>query len=97
MKKGKKLGFVLNPNNLEHLQSRLKTSKAMDNYCDFLALVAQALDLAISGEDIFLTIGITRDKSGLLMTITWDGDKTFLVAGSLASLSDEARAYLAEE
>jgi len=94
MKRGKKVQFVLNANNEESLMQRIKANKVNDNYGSFLQLVAQSMDLMCKGENVYLTLGMTRDRSGLLLVVNWDNDKTFIVAGSLASLSDECTSFL---
>jgi len=96
MKRGKKIQFTLNPNNEETLLTRSKANKLSDNYGSFLQLVAQSMDLMCKGENVYLTLGMTRDRSGLLLVVNWDDDKTFIVAGSLAGLSDECTSLLDE-
>jgi len=97
MKKGRKLHFVLNPNNVETLEERGKSKQPLEAYYGLLLLAANVCDHAISGEDIYMTLGMTRDRSGLLLVITWEDDKTFLAAGSLAGLSDEASSWVTLE
>ncbi len=93
MKKGKKVQYVLNANNVEALDGRVKAKKVDEAYYGLLRLCAEVCDHAIAGEDIYLTIGMTRDRSGLLLVVTWDGDKTFMAGGSLAGLADEALSF----
>jgi len=97
MKKGKKVQYVLNANNVEALAARSEGKQPLSAYSGLLELAANVCDHAVSGEDIYMTIGMTRDRSGLLLVITWDGDKSFLAAGSLAGLSDEARLWVEAE
>jgi len=94
MKRGKKVGFTLNPNNEAALLERIKAKTVSDNYGTFLQAIAQSMDLMCKGENVYLTLGMTRDRSGLLLVVNWDDDKTFLVAGSLAGLSDECSTLL---
>jgi len=97
MKKGRKVQFLLTSNNVEAFEERAKGKQPLEAYYGLLLLCAQVCDHAIDGEDIYCTLGMTRDKSGLLLTISWDRDKSYLAAGSLASLSDEARNWVLEE
>ena len=97
MKKGRKVQYILNANNVEALAERSTGKQPLQAYLGLLELAANVCDHAISGEDIYMTIGMTRDRSGLLLVITWDGDKSFLAAGSLAGLSDEASSWVSSE
>jgi len=92
MKKGRKIGFVLNPNNEEALLQRLGKKEFEATYVDLLQFIAQCLDVAIKGDNCWVNIGMTRDRSGLLLTRHWDEDVLFLAGGSLASLSTECGA-----
>jgi len=92
MKKGRKIGFVLNANNEEALLQRVGKKEFEATYVDLLQFIAQCLDVAINGDECWINIGMTRDKSGLLLTRHWDDDTLFLVAGSMASLSTECGA-----
>lgn len=91
-----KVAMQLNANNEASLLERVQEKSFKDTYIDFLQLVAQAFDKAIEGENVYLNVGMTRDRSGLLVVINWDGDKSYLVAGSLASLSQEAQHWIAD-
>jgi len=97
MRKGRKVQYVLNANNVEALEERSKGKQPLETYLGLLLLAANVCDHAIAGEDIYMTIGMTRDRSGLLLVITWGEDKSYLAAGSLAGLSDEARDWVAAE
>jgi len=94
MKKGRKIGFVLNANNEESLLERAGKKEFEATYSNFLQLVAQVLDKAIQGDDCWLNIGMTKDRSGLLIVRHWEDDVVYLVAGSLASLSVECGAEI---
>ena len=97
MKKGKKVQYTLQANNVDSFDERLKTPTKLVAYEGLLRLCAEVCDHACKGEDIYLTLGMTRDKTGLLVVITWDGDKSFLAGGSLVGLSDECGAWVLAE
>lgn len=94
MKKGRKVQYILNPNNVEALNERFSSKDKGEAYYGLLRLCAEICDHAVQGEDIYFTLGMTRDRSGLLAVITWDGDKSFLAAGSLAGLADECKSWV---
>lgn len=94
MKKGRKLAFVLNANNEESLLARQGKKEFEATYIDLLQFLAQCLDAAVGGENVWVNIGMTRDRSGLLLTRHWDDDVLFLAAGSMASLSQECQPEL---
>jgi len=74
---------VRKPSNNTELDQR--AMKALDDdlakslkVCRFLHLLKAmltTLDLAAAGEDIYMTVGTTRNKSALVVSITWDGEK----------------------
>ncbi len=94
MKKGRKLAFVLQANNEEALLARQGKKEFEATYVDLLQFLAQVLDAAIEGEDVWVNIGMTRDRSGLLLVRHWDDDTLYLAAGSLSGLSLECQPEL---
>jgi hypothetical protein len=56
--------------------------------------MGDVLDNAIKGEDIYMTLGMTRNKDAVLLTITWDREKLVISGGSLTDLAEQAHTLL---
>lgn len=61
---------------------------------DLLIVLAEVCDTAIAGDDIYVTLGMTKRRSALLLTVTWDNDKLVLSGESLVDLADQAHSLL---
>jgi hypothetical protein len=66
----------------------------LNAYLPLLTLIAEALDLAVQSEDIYLTIGTTMRNDALVCRIVWDGEKTPVYAETLIELADKANHVL---
>jgi len=64
------------------------------DYTGLLQLIGDVCDAAASGADCYLTLGASRDKQSLLLTITQDGAKAYLSEFSLLGLAKVAETLL---
>jgi hypothetical protein len=64
------------------------------SWSDIVMLMADVLDNAIKGEDIYITVGMTRNKDACLLTVTWDREKLVLSGMSLLDLAEQAHTLL---
>lgn len=79
---------ALLPSSVDNLMEDLKSKEGISRYRDLLIVLADALDMAAKGEDIFVTLGSTRKRDALVLTITYQGDKTFVPGVNLQALAD---------
>jgi len=80
--------------NKAEIEARTKAGEISPSLASLLLVIADVFDLAASGQDIYMTLGMTRDKSGYLMTIFWNGERVYASGGSLMSLAEEASLLL---
>jgi len=87
-------GTPLTPTNTFAVNDSLKLKDSHLVYGNLLLVLADVLDSAVKGEDIYLTLGMTRNKDAVLLTITWDRDKLVLSGATLRDLADQAETLL---
>lgn len=85
---------AISSNAVELTEADMGKKLADASLLPLLRAVCEVLDLAAEGEDVFLTIGKTRNKGALLLTITWDGVKQFATADNPVELASEVAKLL---
>ena len=91
MSKSVKLGV----NTREALSRENDTSVVADSsqqladtrYYPLIQLVAEMFDNIAVGEDMFMIVGATRNRSSFVVTVKHDGDSTSVYGSSLAALA----------
>lgn len=84
----------LEPKNEVAVQQEVKTFGKGQTYTNLLLLIADVLDYAVEGHDSYMTIGQTRDKTALLLSVHQDGKHAYVSGTSLAGLSEAAGTLL---
>jgi hypothetical protein len=84
----------LEPDNLKTVREMLKSGQADVHYQGLLCAIADCLDTAIRGGDVYLTIGLTKPRNALIMTVH-DGSMRGYAGGlRLSELSKDAEKLL---
>jgi hypothetical protein len=68
-----------------------------DGYKPFLAIlqvIAETLDDAINGDNSYVTIGITKDRKALMMTVNFASSKMYLAGDTLYEIAQKAAELL---
>ena len=87
-------GVSLLPVNYNTLVDQRAKNKLTPAMWDLLAVIAEVCDQAVTGEDIFLTVGMPKNKSSLLVTVTWDRNPTWLSGATLEECASQAHKLL---
>lgn len=53
-----------------------------------LLLIGQMFDAAVGGEDCFITLGLTRPRDALVLTLSQAGTKTYAAGVDIRGLND---------
>jgi len=75
-------------------EKQLKTAKGQAEYQALVRLIAQVLDLAVSGEDINMRIGSTRRRDALIITVYNEGEPMYATGQDWYALLRAAEALL---
>jgi len=73
--------------NLQMVDASLKAKTTHTDYEGFLRLIADMVDYAIEGNQSYCTLGLARDGSGILLTVTQDHKKAYFAGPTLAEVS----------
>ncbi|AXH78723.1 MAG: hypothetical protein [Circular genetic element sp.] len=87
-------GAPLAKDNRFILEADSQDQTGLDPYKSLLALVADVLDSAADGNDSFVSIGTTRNKSAFTIMVQIAGRRHSLYAENLGALSDQAQTLL---
>jgi len=80
--------------NVVRLRESLSTKQGLAHFLDLLILVADVLDLAAAGEDVWLSIGHTKSHNACLLTVH-DGGEVMTASGTrLEDLAAAAGSFL---
>lgn len=82
------------PDQLKTMHQQLAKLGQPFVYTGLLLLLADVIDEAVKGSNSYMTIGVTRDKSAIIATITVDGSKIYASGATLAEVSDKATGLL---
>lgn len=93
MKKGYVRALLTTDNEAAVLAS-IKDEECGNHYHGILQLIAQVMDQAASGEDIYLTLGATKNRDSFIATVIWDGARTYATGASLEAVSQVAETLL---
>lgn len=93
MKKGFTRATV-GSDNLKMVKELAGVQDGLDAYYGLLAVLADACDLAAAGNDCWCTVGLSRDKGALLLTVTMGGSKLYASGADLAEVSGAAQELL---
>lgn len=75
------------PINLQMVDSSIKAKTTHNDYHGLLRVIADMLDYAIEGNQSYCTLGLSRDGSGVLLTVTQDHKKGYFAGATLADVS----------
>lgn len=89
MKKGFTRTTVI-ANNLKTVKELAGVQDGLDAYYGLLQVLADACDTAAAGSDCWCTLGLSRDKGALLLTVNLGGSKLYASGGDLAELASAA-------
>ena len=84
----------LNADNLKMVREYLKAKTADLMYQGVLCLIADALDTAIVDGDCYITIGVTKPKDAILLTVHHKGAKGRAGGLTLSEVSKDAERLL---
>ena len=73
---------------------QVKTAKGQAEYQPLVQLIAQVLDAAVSGEDVNLRIGATRNKSAFIVTLYQDKEASYASGVNWATLLEQVALLL---
>ena len=73
--------------NVKHLNDSLVSDILDSEYLDLLRLIAEIIDMIAVGDNVYLVLGSTKDRSALTLTIKGDAEVQPVYAGSLLGLS----------
>jgi hypothetical protein len=79
---------VMEPNNAEYIRNAIADSQGRAVLPNIALLVAEVADAAIAGDNVYITIGITRSRDAILLTLNQSGDKSYAGGETLAQLED---------
>jgi len=85
---------ALPTNNRATLDSDLDWSHTDTAYKPLLQVIADVLDSAASGNDSFLSIGTTRDKSSVCLMVQIAGSRDTVYSTCLRDLDEQAQSLL---
>jgi len=87
----KKFGTVnkvpLSKANAERLVSDVSDDIGNSLYYPLMQLIAEAFDAIADGEDVYIILGATSNKSAFVCTVKQDGSPTSVYGPSLTDLS----------
>jgi hypothetical protein len=63
-------------------------------YFPLLLIMADVIDDAVKGANTYMTLGVSRDKSSIILTISVDGHKLYASGATLAELADRVNNLL---
>lgn len=66
------------------------TGQQQETVVGFLNLLAQMLNAAQAGDNIYMTIGMNRERSSYLITLVDDGTKQYAGGDSMWAMLDQA-------
>jgi len=84
----------MTPDQLKTMHQQLAKADKPTTYFPLLLIMADVVDEAVKGSNTYLTLGVTRDKSAIIMSISVDGKKLYASGASLADLADKVNALL---
>jgi len=88
-----KKGFVratVGNQNLQTVQDDATVKDGLRAYLGLVSILADALDYAAGGGDCWVTLGLSRDKGALLLTVNNGGSKLYASGATLTELSAAA-------
>lgn len=84
----------LGTNNLRAVQEHLKAGSAGTIYQGALCVIADAIDRAVGGADTYVVIGLTKDRSALLLTVREGASVARAGGATFADISLDAERLL---
>jgi hypothetical protein len=95
MQRGQKMkkDFVrgkLDTGHLLNVKKEFKGYTPASPYAGLVELLADVVDTAISGPECYVTFGLSRDRSSILLTVHYEHSKLYAGGTTLAELSAAA-------
>jgi hypothetical protein len=80
--------------NLRAAQEYIKAGRPTTTYDGLLCAIADTLDYAVAGNDAYITIGLTKPKDAMLMTVVYGHSRMYAGGASLWGISKDAERLL---
>jgi len=75
------------PDQLKEADLNLEEVSENFPYSGLIRLIADVLDNAIGGNNTYMTIGATKDKAAIIVTVSVEGNKMYVNGSSLVEIS----------
>jgi len=82
--------FEFSKSNLASMRESIKAGQAHIAYQGILCVLADVLDIAANGGDCFATIGLTKNRDAMLLTVKDGSRKAYAGGFSLLEISKDA-------
>jgi hypothetical protein len=92
--KHKYLKAVIEPINEVEFVDQASKKRLAEVYTDLLQLLAQVCDEAASGDNVWLSMGATKEKSALVVTVHTPEGNMSVYGATLGGLCLEAKSLL---
>lgn len=79
---------------LKVMHQQLAKAEKPTVYFPLLLLMADVIDDAVKGSNTYITLGVTRDKSAIILTVNVGGSKVYASGATLAELADRVNDLL---
>lgn len=87
MKKGYVRALLSTDNEKAYLAT-VEEDQVGNHYHGLLQVLAQVADQAAAGEDIYATFGRTKSNDALILTVIWEGARTYAAGANLEAVSE---------
>jgi hypothetical protein len=84
----------LNANNELDFQTDVGSKAGLETYAPILQLIAQVTDACANGENVWLSVGATKNRTSLCLTLHLPEGPTAVFAATLRDLANQARTLL---
>lgn len=91
---GKRKTQVLTPSSENTLTAHAGEKLSATPYYPLLRMLAQMLDQAVAGENIYCVVGTTKSRDAVTVTVKQDGDGETLYDADLSGLADQCAGWL---
>lgn len=89
-----KRGLTIKAGNAKELTLSSTAELSKTEYYWLVALVADMFDMIATGEQIYMTIGSTKDRSAYTLTVRTEGEPVTLYGVSLRELVSKCQSLL---
>lgn len=79
----------LKPDQLNAVRQMLQKEAQAKLLSPWLLMIADVLDNAVSGSNSYVTVGVTKDKTAIICTITYEGSKLYASGATMWEVADK--------